>query len=103
MSAPDADLLQTDVTYLNAMERANRAFLLSLRGHKVPAKDYRWAGMNTTTWTPKEDTPVMRACAARVAEHVAEKARVDALRVERDPCVRCGVRGDVGCQHRRVA
>lgn len=23
-------------------------------------------------------------------------------RVDRDPCVKCGVRGDLGCKHRRA-
>ena len=45
-----------------------------------------------------------RARFARVLDRMEEKDRIaNARRVSRDPCPRCGVRGDIGCKHRRVA
>lgn len=37
------------------------------------------------------------------AVNAAKRARVDGLRVARDPCPMCGVRGDIGCKHGRLA
>lgn len=33
---------------------------------------------------------------------ISEPAPVPGSRVDRDPCPRCGVRGDIGCEHARV-
>jgi hypothetical protein len=44
-----------------------------------------------------------REMEAHVAVTTARRQFVDSLRVSRDPCPRCGVRGDVGCKHRQVA
>jgi hypothetical protein len=38
-----------------------------------------------------------------VTKHETKRAFADTLRVSRDPCPMCGVRGDVGCKHKRLA
>lgn len=39
----------------------------------------------------------------KLAEPRDDKAAREGMpRVDRDPCARCGVRADVGCDHRRV-
>lgn len=40
-------------------------------------------------------------CARRDARE--EAADIESRRVDRDPCWRCGVRADVGCEHQRWA
>ena len=35
------------------------------------------------------------------ADFAEERAEIEARRVDRTPCWRCGVRGDVGCEHQR--
>lgn len=102
MSGPDGDLLATDKAYLNAMERANDLFLSALRGEAKKGQPTNWSGVTTSTWTPQA-SPRRAWAEYRADEHIAERARVDALRVSRDPCPLCAVRADVGCRHRRVA
>lgn len=39
----------------------------------------------------------------KIAERPADKAKREGMpRVDRDPCHHCGVRGDIGCKHRRT-
>jgi hypothetical protein len=103
MSSPDGDVLLSDQLYARAMERANSAFLDALRGIQVSDRESRWAGMNTTTWTQQPGTPRQSWAAYRAGEHIAERERIEGLRVNRDPCPLCAVRADIGCKHRRIA
>lgn len=102
MSSPDGDILATDKAYLNAMERANDQFLSALRGEQINARGRKWSGASTSTWTPQA-SPRRAWAEYRATEHIAERERVDALRVRRDPCPYCATRGDIGCKHRRLA
>lgn len=40
---------------------------------------------------------------ARLGLSLARGPEVPETRADRDPCFKCGVRGDLGCSHRRVA
>ncbi len=61
-------------------------------------------GPNKLVW--REFSGAARAATHRYPEAVtrAEErdAQADKLRVSRDPCPKCGTRGDVGCKHIRV-
>lgn len=62
------------------------------------------AGPDKLVW--REFSGAAKATSHRYPEAVtrAEErdARAERLRVSRDPCPRCGTRGDVGCKHQRV-
>jgi hypothetical protein len=51
--------------------------------------------------------PVTAGSRAEMERHVARiqerDRKADSLRVSRDPCPLCAVRGDIGCKHRRAA
>lgn len=103
MSAPDGDLLESDRIFLTEMEKSNAAFLLALKGRQGERVRFRPRMLNGSSWVARPDSPALAEANRRAMEHRAERARIDDLRVSRDPCVLCGTRGDIGCQHRRVA
>lgn len=81
-----------------AMEAANNEFVKALRTGQTKARDLVW-------YVPSGNVNSRGIGAGRDAERAAvtagNRARVDALRVYgRDPCPKCGVRGELGCKHR---
>ena len=91
----------------NALRLARGEYHHRLLKKALPGDDLIWSSQNETY-------PVQRThghyseLAAREMERncaiIAErKAHIESLRVSRDPCPMCGVRGDVGCKHRRIA
>lgn len=104
MSTAERDLLESDVIFLEAMERADEAFLRALRGY--PVEGYRPRSIYTPLNIPPSQAEASvrrRQEAASLAALKAERDRVERLRVTRDPCPLCAVRGDIGCKHRRAA
>lgn len=63
-----------------------------------PSRELVWyrMGLTKTTW----QTGNMARENERAAVHSDRKAFAETLRVDRDPCAKCGVRGDFGCKHR---
>ncbi len=73
---------------------ASKAFMTALRGG--PTHDDLIWNERAFVSQPSEHTREL----SRTARLAAIKAEAELLRVYRDPCTRCGVRGDVGCRHR---
>lgn len=84
-----------------AQAGATPAELASIYGVQPPAicKVLRRHGIHLSTprGSPAAKAPV------RERRTMAEKREQAPAPVDRDPCPRCGVRGDIGCSHRRVA
>lgn len=81
-----------------AMEAANKLFVDALRTGQTAARDLVWyvppGNVNTRGIAYAQD-------AERAAITSSHRQRVDALRVfGRDPCPKCGGRGELGCKHR---
>lgn len=66
-----------------------------------PSRELIWSrmGLTKTTWQSGN----MARESERAAFHSDRKAFAETLRVDREPCVKCGVRGDFGCKHRSAA
>lgn len=47
--------------------------------------------------------PAFRARRSPTASHEYRQSPSAAMALSRDPCVKCGVRGDIGCQHEAPA
>lgn len=105
MSTTERDILQSDIILQDAMVAANEAFLRALRGK--PVERYRPRPIYTPMNSPAEQNPnAARRQTELIAIANAEriKAKIERLRkVGRDPCTYCGVRGELGCKHRRAA
>lgn len=82
----------------NVMESANSLFIDVLTTGKTKARDLIWytpPGNFTTRGIAFQEDAVRAAITASYRE------KWQARRVfDRDPCPKCGVRGDVGCKHR---
>lgn len=81
-----------------AMEAANKLFVDALRTGQTAARDLVWyvppGNVNSRGIALAED-------AERAAITASHRQQVDARRVfDRDPCPKCGVRGELGCKHR---
>lgn len=93
-------LTHADAEYAKHMEQASRymADIIGFyrRGVRIqtPTGLARWGTLIPSyVHQPEIDGPDL------IAE---ENARIAALRVDRDPCFRCGARADIGCNHRRT-
>ena len=91
-------LTAMDALAVDAMTAANNEFVKALRTGQTKARDLVW-------YVPPGNVNSRGIAYAQDAERAAitssHRARVDALRVfGRDPCPKCGVRGELGCKHR---
>lgn len=93
-------LLRKRLTVTEEKESEVRAFMAT-----HPAG---WAGMlplthaNGTRPVERASSPAARRRIVEAQRRLAAKEAADAApRVYRDPCPRCGVRGDIGCGHSR--
>lgn len=96
--SPSRDpILVQDEAIADHMKKANTAFLRALHTGQG-STDLRWEAPRKTHNTG----PLTRE--TEVAARMREKHDfVNTLRVSRDPCPMCNVRGDIGCKHRRAA
>lgn len=86
--------------YSEVMARASSRFADALKAGRSTGGGLIWAvpvsGGDPNGATLRRDNAV---ALRRLAEREEALNRV----VNRDPCTFCGVRGDVGCKHRRAA
>jgi len=83
------------------MQNANELFVDALTTGHAKSRDLIWytppGNVNSRGIAFRED-------AARAQITASHRERIDARRVfGRDPCPMCGVRGELGCKHRRAA
>lgn len=71
-------------------------------GVQPPAicKILRRAGINLAP--ARTPTSTQRARVTYDRRTMAEKREQAPIAVDRDPCPQCGVRGDIGCKHKRI-
>lgn len=79
----------------DALRMGSEALLKAIQnagkiGHRNKNERLLWAG-TSQTWAAKEYP--------QAAANLAQKDDVLRLVVNRDPCFRCGARGDAGCGH----
>lgn len=108
------DILDGDTRHRTAMETGSEWLLNAIRhasgetqmAKRLPRQFIRTHGRRTM---PEAFSKVEGSLSEQRHVHAlrnlfAERARIDALRVSRDACPRCGIRGDLGCKHsERVA
>ena len=94
-------LLRKRLTVSEEKEETVRAFLA--------AHPMGWRGVlplthaNGTRPVYRASSPAGRQRATEAATRQATKEAAEAMpRVHRDPCPRCGVRADIGCEHART-
>lgn len=89
-----------DIEHEEAMQRGCQ-MLLDAITKGIPAP-------SSLTWRApqqafKRDDTLIETASARVDLIREREHFTDSLRVSRDACPYCGIRGDIGCKHRRVA
>ena len=101
-------VMMNDALHEADMVDASRALLAHIRharGEPVDQSDLRWRPNRRANRFPpppfycNPDGHNARSAAATVAKIHHERDFVETLRVSRDACPRCGIRGDVGCKH----
>ncbi len=76
-----------------------KAIYLAKNGQRPPEGAFHWRrSANSGSWA----SGLLMQEMERAAKAEAQKARIQELVVSREPCFKCGVRGDVGCKHRRA-
>lgn len=81
---------------LSAIEYYHNRAAHGLPQRPLPGQRFRWGRMAQ----PHEVTPKAAERRREVLARIeARDARADAQRTRRDPCFRCGTRGDHGCEH----
>lgn len=89
-----------DAAYARHMERGSATLLAAMQGRKTSPRDLHWhEKVNQGAWSQGSMEREYTRAAILMAEKEAALSRV----VYRDPCPLCGVRGDLGCNHRRAA
>lgn len=77
-----------------AMEMGNTRFLNALRGEGTGG-GLIWRGNHM----PQIEGPTIKTVYHVAERHKAQKAQIDALRVNRGVCPRCGANTAKGCRH----
>lgn len=105
--------LPQDIDYLDHMRRGSEWLLRNIqlaRGERqlIGRRARQSYGNSDLIWswvvggTNNPDGQAMRRQIAHAEASRIEHDRVEGLRVQRDPCPMCGVRGDLSCKHRRA-
>lgn len=84
------------INHLQASDKIVRAGK-NRRGHTI------WAAAEGSAQPAADDDGAEAIEQARKINVVADPSVEGRERVHRDPCFLCGVRGDLGCRHRRWA
>jgi len=94
--------MKCDTDHAKAMQLSSAAFLAALKraksGPLIGGGDLRWSGTaNDSTWMSAKPQD-SRYVSPPARDRAAALARVESGDiVDRDPCFKCGTRGDVGC------
>jgi len=101
------DMARGSAFLLNAMKLERGEFYHRPVGKAFARTDFLWSktGNPQNQWTGDGRYKAWKeAQQERVRIATEEKNRLaEANRVSRDPCPMCGVRGDIGCKHKRAA
>lgn len=92
---------------LNAIKLERGDYHLRPMAKAFTRKDFIWTKHHDTHNQWQSDATMSSENSkrqSRVLAAIAEKNRIaDSRRVSRDPCPLCGVRADIGCNHRKPA
>lgn len=94
--AADTDMLADAIN-------GSTALLAALAAKRGPDRFLWRERPGAPNWQANQKSMTSNFMVHRVSLIEAREAHAESLRVARDPCFRCGTRGDVGCQHRRCA
>lgn len=101
--------LPEDVAQANMLEQGSALLLRAIHDHfdrrahglplrPFPGTRFRWNGHEGTAQRDpnSKSMAITVECAERYRAH---RELAEQLRTRRDPCFRCGTRGDHGCKH----